>query len=59
VPGFLTNVLGGFAAQHLPIGEAEGLQRSEIARRSGIGVASVYPLLAEAKKAAGDRTVAV
>jgi len=38
--------------------EAEGLQRTEIARRTGIGVASVYRVLAEAKKAAGDRKVA-
>ena len=33
---------------------AEGLQRTEIARRTGIGVASVYRVLAEAKKAAGN-----
>jgi DNA invertase Pin-like site-specific DNA recombinase len=37
--------------------EAEGLQRIEIARRTGIGVASVYRVLANAKKAAGDRQV--
>jgi DNA invertase Pin-like site-specific DNA recombinase len=38
--------------------EAEGLQRTEIARRTGIGVASVYRILAEASRAAGDRRVA-
>lgn len=38
--------------------EAEGLQRTEIARRTGIGVASVYRLLAEAKTVAGERKVA-
>jgi len=32
----------------------EGLQRTEIARRTGIGIASVYRLLAEAKKEADD-----
>ena len=31
--------------------DADGLQRTEIARRTGIGVASVYRVLAEAKKA--------
>jgi DNA invertase Pin-like site-specific DNA recombinase len=36
---------------------AKGLQRTEIARRSGIGVASVYRILAEAKRV-GDRKVA-
>jgi DNA invertase Pin-like site-specific DNA recombinase len=36
--------------------EAEGLQRIEIARRTGIGVASVYRVLASAKiRAAGNR----
>ena len=30
--------------------DAEGLQRTEIARRTGIGVASVYRVLADAKK---------
>ena len=35
--------------------DAEGLQRTEIARRTGIGVASVYRVLADAKKeAAGN-----
>jgi DNA invertase Pin-like site-specific DNA recombinase len=34
--------------------EAEGLQRTEIARRTGIGVASVYRLLADAKRTAGE-----
>ena len=32
--------------------DAEGLQRTEIARRTGIGVASVYRVLADAKRAA-------
>jgi DNA invertase Pin-like site-specific DNA recombinase len=32
----------------------EGLQRTEIARRLGIGVASVYRALADAKKHGGD-----
>jgi DNA invertase Pin-like site-specific DNA recombinase len=36
---------------------AEGLQRTEIARRLGIGVASVYRTLADAKKG-GDEKVA-
>jgi DNA invertase Pin-like site-specific DNA recombinase len=35
----------------------EGLQRTEIARRLDIGVASVYRVLADAKKG-GDETVA-
>ena len=34
--------------------DAEGLQRTEIARRTGIGVASVYRVLADAKRAADD-----
>jgi transposase len=34
--------------------EAEGLQRTEIARRTGIGIASVYRVLADAKKDAAD-----
>jgi DNA invertase Pin-like site-specific DNA recombinase len=38
--------------------DAEGLQRTEIARRTGIGVASVYRVLADAKKAAGNGKVA-
>lgn len=38
--------------------EAEGLQRTEIARRTGIGIASVYRVLAEAHRAAGDRHAA-
>ena len=38
--------------------DAEGLQRTEIARRTGIGVASVYRVLADAKKAAGNRKAA-
>jgi DNA invertase Pin-like site-specific DNA recombinase len=37
---------------------AEGLQRTEIARRLEIGVASVYRVLADAKRMAGDRQVA-
>jgi DNA invertase Pin-like site-specific DNA recombinase len=36
----------------------EGVQRTEIAKRLGIGVASVYRVLADAKKDAGDRKVA-
>jgi transposase len=35
--------------------DAEGLQRTEIAERLDIGVASVYRVLADAKKGAGDR----
>ena len=35
--------------------DAEGLQRTEIARRTGIGVASVYRVLADAKRSAGGR----
>jgi Helix-turn-helix domain of resolvase len=38
--------------------EAEGLQRAEIARRTGIGVASVYRVLADAHGVAADRMVA-
>ena len=38
--------------------EAEGLQRAEIARRTGIGMASVYRVLSDAKRVAGDRKVA-
>jgi DNA invertase Pin-like site-specific DNA recombinase len=33
---------------------AEGLQRTEIARRTGIGIASVYRLLADAKRVVTD-----
>ena len=35
--------------------DAEGLQRTEIAERLGIGIASVYRALADAKRAADDR----
>jgi DNA invertase Pin-like site-specific DNA recombinase len=35
--------------------DAEGLQRTEIARHTGIGVASVYRVLADAKRSAGGR----
>jgi DNA invertase Pin-like site-specific DNA recombinase len=38
--------------------DAEGLQRTEIAERLDIGVASVYRALAAAKKGAGDRKAA-
>jgi DNA-binding transcriptional regulator LsrR (DeoR family) len=38
--------------------DAEGLQRTDIAERLDIGVASVCRVLAEAKKGAGDRKVA-
>jgi hypothetical protein len=34
----------------------EGIQRAEIARRIGIGVASVYRMLAEEKQLASKRT---
>jgi hypothetical protein len=34
--------------------ESEGLQRTEIARLTGIGVASVYRQLADAKRMAGS-----
>jgi hypothetical protein len=37
---------------------AEGLQRTEIAWRTGIGVASVYRVLADAKIMEGNRKVA-
>jgi len=33
----------------------EGLQRTEIAEQLGVGVASVYRILGDAKKGAGDR----
>ena len=36
--------------------DAEGLQRAEIARRTGIGVASLYRVLAGAKKPHASRT---
>ena len=35
--------------------DAEGLQRAEIARRTGIGVASVYRVPANAKRSTGGR----
>ena len=38
--------------------DAEGLQRTKIARRTGIGIASVYRVLADAKRVAGDQKVA-
>ena len=38
--------------------DAEGLQRAEIARRTGIGIASVYRVLADAKKLDVGRTCA-
>jgi DNA invertase Pin-like site-specific DNA recombinase len=38
--------------------DMEGLQRTEIARRTGIGVASVYRVLADAKRDASNRKVA-
>jgi DNA invertase Pin-like site-specific DNA recombinase len=38
--------------------DAEGLQRTEIAERLDIGVASVYRVLADARKGAGDRKAA-
>ena len=38
--------------------DAGGLQRTEIAKRTAIGVASVYRVLADAKKAAGNGKVA-
>ena len=38
--------------------DVEGLQRAEIARRTGIGISSVYRVLAEAKKLPGDQKVA-
>ena len=39
--------------------DAEGLQRAEIARRTGIGVASLYRVLADAKKPHASRTIPV
>ena len=38
--------------------DAEGLQRTEIARRLDIGVASVYRVLAEAKKGSATKVAA-
>src|SRR5450631_1065576 len=38
--------------------DSDGLQRTEIARRTGIGIASVYRVLAGAKRAAGNRKAA-
>jgi DNA invertase Pin-like site-specific DNA recombinase len=38
--------------------DADGLQRTEIARRTRIGVASVYRVLAEVTKLAGDQKAA-
>jgi len=38
--------------------DADGLQRTEIARRVGIGVASVYRVLASARKASDGRAAA-
>jgi DNA invertase Pin-like site-specific DNA recombinase len=38
--------------------DANGFRRTEIARRVGIGVASVYRVLADAKKATGGRMAA-
>jgi DNA invertase Pin-like site-specific DNA recombinase len=38
--------------------DSEGLRRTEIARRTGIGVASAYRVLAEAKRVAGDQKTA-
>ena len=45
------------AAEVLKLAD-EGLQRTEIAERLDIGVASVYRVLADAKKSAGDRKAA-
>ena len=39
--------------------DAEGLQRTEIARRTGMGIASVYRVLADAKKLDAGRTIQV
>jgi DNA-binding transcriptional regulator LsrR (DeoR family) len=39
--------------------DAEGLQRTQIARRTGIGVASVYRVLADAKKLDAGRAIQV
>jgi DNA invertase Pin-like site-specific DNA recombinase len=38
--------------------DAEGFQRTEIAERLGIGVASVYRVLADAKATARDQKIA-
>jgi len=38
--------------------DTEGLQRTEIARRTGIGIASVYRVLADAKRTADGQKVA-
>ena len=38
--------------------DTEGLQRTEIAERLGIGVASVYRALADAKRTEANRQVA-
>jgi DNA invertase Pin-like site-specific DNA recombinase len=38
--------------------DAEGLQRTEIAERLGIGIASVYRALADAKRIADERKAA-
>jgi len=37
--------------------DVEGLQRTEIVRRAGIGKASVYGILSDAKRGAGDQTI--
>jgi DNA invertase Pin-like site-specific DNA recombinase len=39
--------------------DAEGLQRAEIARRTGIGIAFVYRVLADAKKLDAGRAIQV
>jgi DNA invertase Pin-like site-specific DNA recombinase len=39
--------------------DTEGLQRTEIARRTGIGVASVYRVLARAKTKDGNQQMAI
>ena len=39
--------------------DVEGLQRTEIARRTGIGIASVYRVLADAKKLDAGLTLPV
>ena len=41
----------------LPLAD-EGFQCAEIAERLDIGVASIYRVLADAKRATGDRTAA-
>jgi transposase len=38
--------------------DAQGLQRTEISERLGIGIASVYRALADAKRSVGDRQMA-